>query len=83
MEDYDNYVLGVGNSMHPANIKETEEPQVTIDESWYYELLEDSKKLQEVKKAFGEWYEIHTFPLEKTSDELLRMNELIEIIKKA
>ena len=32
MNDYDNQVLGVGNSMHPANKPETEAEKVTYTE---------------------------------------------------
>ena len=32
MNDYDNQVLGVGNSMHPANQPETEAEKVTYTE---------------------------------------------------
>ena len=32
MNDYDNQVLGVGNSMHPANQPETEAEKVTCTE---------------------------------------------------
>ena len=83
MPDYDNDVLGVGNSMHPANQVENKETEVTIDESWYDELIEDRQTLMDIKVLFREWYKLNSFPLEKTSDEMIKLSELEnKLIKK-
>ena len=50
MSNYDNEYLGVENSQHPANEIETEITQVTIDEWWYLELKENSKKARPIIK---------------------------------
>ena len=50
MSNYDNAHLGVENSQHPANEIETEITQVTIDEWWYLELKENSKKAKPIIK---------------------------------
>ena len=50
MRNYDNAHLGVENSQHPANEIETEITQVTIDEWWYLELKENSKKAKPIIK---------------------------------
>lgn len=50
MSNYDNAYLGVENSQHPANEIETEITQVTIDEWWYLELKENSKKAKPIIK---------------------------------
>ena len=49
MSNYDAH-LGVENSQHPANEIETEITQVTIDEWWYLELIENSKKAKPIIK---------------------------------
>ena len=50
MSNYDNAYLGVENSQHPANEIEIDTPQVTIDEWWYLELKENSKKAKPIIK---------------------------------
>ena len=50
MPNYDDVHLGVENSQHPANEIETDTPQVTIDEWWYLELKENSKKAKKIIK---------------------------------
>ena len=50
MSNYDDAHLGVENSQHPANEIETEITQVTIDEWWYLELKENSKKAKPIIK---------------------------------
>lgn len=54
MPDYDDAYLGVENKRHPANEKEIEIPQVTIDEYWYLELKKDRKKLKSIKPVIKE-----------------------------
>ena len=51
MSNYDNAHLGVENSQHPANEIEVDTPQVTIDEWWYNELLENRKELKKIKSC--------------------------------
>lgn len=51
MSNYDDAYLGVENSQHPANEIETDTPQVTIDEWWYNELLENTKELKKLKSC--------------------------------
>ena len=51
MNDYDNQVLGVGNSMHPANQPETEAEKVThtdfleneLNQTYFKDFLSDYK----------------------------------------
>ena len=51
MNDYDNQVLGVGNSMHPANQPETEVEKVThtefleneLNQTYFKDFLSDYK----------------------------------------
>lgn len=54
MSKYDDAYLGVENQRHPANEKEIEIPQVTIDENWYLELKQDRKKLKSIKPIIKE-----------------------------
>ena len=51
MSNYDNAHLGVENSQHPANETEVDTLQVTIDEWWYNELLENRKELKKIKSC--------------------------------
>lgn len=84
MCNYDDMWLGVGNSDHPANQENLPDTEVTIDESYYYELKQDSSDLLSVKKLFKEWYKLNSFPLEKTSEEKVKLaeleNQLIKIL---
>ena len=51
MNDYDNQVLGIGNSMHPANQPETEAEKVThtefleneLNQTYFKDFLSDYK----------------------------------------
>ena len=84
MNDYDDMVLGVGNPNHPSNNEELPDREITIDESWYEELKEDYETLRKVKSIFKEWYSLNYSPLEKTSDEKVKLanleNKLIKIM---
>jgi len=54
MTNYDEAHLGVENSQHPANQKEIEAPQVTIDEDWYWELVNDRTDLKNAREIIKE-----------------------------
>jgi len=54
MPNYDDAHLGVENSQHPANEKEIEMIQVTIDEDWYLDLIDDRSKLSKSKPIIKE-----------------------------
>lgn len=81
---YDDMVLGIGNPNHPANQEELPDREITINESWYEELKEDYETLIKVKSIFKEWYSLNYSPLERTSDEKVKLanleNQLIKII---
>jgi hypothetical protein len=47
MINYDNDVLGVGNSLHPANQEETE-LELTIEEQMENEICDLERKIQEL-----------------------------------
>jgi hypothetical protein len=48
MRNYDNDVLGVGNSLHPANQEETEK-ELTIEEQMENEICDLKRKIQELR----------------------------------
>lgn len=82
MPNYDNEYLGVENSQHPANQKEIESPQVTIDEDWYWELKEDRMKLLLLKSVLKYYFKIKSNPLDRTSDEEQDLINIETLIKK-
>jgi hypothetical protein len=47
MSNYDHFVLGVGNSLHPANQEETE-IELTIEEQMENEICDLERKIQEL-----------------------------------
>ena len=59
MNEYDNQVLGVGNSMHPANQPETEAEKVTVTEFLENELNQHLYKdfLSDYKDTVGRIYQ--------------------------
>ena len=64
MNDYDNQVLGVGNSMHPANQPEAEAKKVThtefleneLNQTYFKRFLSDYKDT--VKQIYQTWKRI-------------------------
>lgn len=82
--NYDDYKTGLHDSNSPINQEDLPDTEVTIDESWYNELQDDFKTLRKAKSLFRQWYKLNSFPLEKTSDEKIRLanleNELIKIL---
>lgn len=51
---YDDKVLGVLNSEHPANKGEVDPPQITIDEWYYEELVKKAKLYDRLKKIYAQ-----------------------------
>lgn len=78
----DDYKTGLHDSSSPMNKEELPDTEVTINESYYDELNEAYETLGEVKKIFKEWYKLNSFPLEKTSDEKLRLAVLENLLIK-
>ena len=69
MNDYDNQVLGVGNSMHPANQPETEAEKVT-----YTEFLENELN-QTYFKDFLSDYKDTVITIHQTWKRVLEIEE--------
>ena len=69
MNDYDNQVLGVGNSMHPANQPETEAEKVT-----YTEFLENELN-QTYFKGFLSDYKDTVTTIHQTWKRVLEIEE--------
>ena len=69
MNDYDNQVLGVGNSMHPANQPETEAEKVT-----HTEFLENELN-QTYFKAFLSDYKDTAITIHQTWKRVLEIEE--------
>ena len=87
MNNYDNQVLGVGNSMHPANQPETEAEKVThtefleneLDQTYFKDFLSDYKDT--VKQIHQTWKRIAEIEENLsvatcTHDELLELHNL-------
>ena len=88
MNDYDNQVLGVGNSMHPANQPETEAEKVTytefleneLNQTYFKDFLSDYKDT--VKQIYQTWKRIAeieqnlSFFGSITSDEQVELQSL-------
>ena len=73
MNDYDNQVLGVGNSMHPANQPETEAEKVT-----YTEFLENELN-QTYFKAFLSDYKDTVTTIYQTWKRVLEIEQNLSI----
>ena len=73
MNDYDNQVLGVGNSMHPANQPETEDEKVT-----YTEFLENELN-QTYFKDFLSDYKDTAITIHQTWKRVLEIEENLSI----
>ena len=73
MNDYDNQVLGVGNSMHPANQPETEAEKVT-----YTEFLENELN-QTYFKDFLSDYKDTVTTIHQTWKRVLEIEQNISI----
>ena len=73
MNDYDNQVLGVGNSMHPANQPETEAEKVT-----YTEFLENELN-QTYFKDFLSDYKDTVITIHQTWKRVLEIEENLSI----
>lgn len=80
--DLDDYKIGLYDSNSQINQEELPDTDVTINESYYNELNEAYETLRDVKKIFKEWYALNSFPLEKTSDEKLKLAELENLLIK-
>ena len=88
MNDYDNQVLGVGNSMHPANQPEAEAEKVTytefleneLNQTYFKDFLSDYKNT--VKQIYQTWKKV--LEIEQnfsifgtiTSDERIELHNL-------
>ena len=73
MNDYDNQVLGVGNSMHPANQPETEAEKVT-----YTEFLENELN-QTYFKDFLSDYKDTVITIHQTWKRVLEIEQNLSI----
>ena len=73
MNDYDNQVLGVGNSMHPANQPETDAEKVT-----YTEFLENELN-QTYFKDFLSDYKDTVITIHQTWKRVLEIEENLSI----
>ena len=94
MNDYDNQVLGVGNSMHPANQPETESEKVTytefleneLNQTYFKDFLSDYKDT--VTTIYQTWKRV--LEIEQnlsffgtiTSDERIELHNLKKKITK-
>lgn len=87
MNNYDNQVIGVGNSMHPANQPETEAEKVThtefleneLNQTYFKDFLADFKDT--VKQICQTWKRIAEIEQKLsvatcTHDELLELHNL-------
>ena len=73
MNDYDNQVLGVGHSMHPANQPETEAEKVT-----YTEFLENELN-QTYFKDFLSDYKDTAITIHQTWKRVLEIEEKLSV----
>ena len=88
MNNYDNKVLGVGNSMHPANQPEIETEKVTVTEflenelnqTYFKDFLSDYKdtvrKIYQTNKKIAEIEQNLSFFGSITSDEQVELHNL-------
>ena len=84
MNNYDNQVLGVGNSMHPANQPEAEAEKVThtefleneLNQTYFKDFLSDYKDT--VKQIHQTWKRIAEIE-EKLSVATCTHDELLEL----
>ena len=88
MNDYDNQVLGVGNSMHPANQPETEAEKVTytefleneLNQTYFKDFLSDFKdtvrKIYQTNKRIAEIEQNISIFGSITSDEQVEIQYL-------
>ena len=88
MNDYDNQVLGVGNSMHPANQPETEAKKVThtefleneLNQTYFKDFLSDYKdtvkQIYQTNKRILEIEQNLSFFGTITSDERIELHNL-------
>ena len=86
MNDYDNQVLGVGNSMHPANQPETEAEKVThtafleneLNQTYFKDFLSNYKdtvkQIYQTNKRIAEIEENLSIFGNYNSDELVEYN---------
>ena len=92
MNNYDNQVLGVGNSMHPANQPEIEAEKVTVTEflenelnqTYFKDFLSDYKdtvkQIYQSNKRIAEIEENLSFFGTITSDEQVELQSLKKIL---
>ena len=92
MNNYDNQVLGVGNSMHPANQPETEAEKVTytefleneLNQTYFKDFLSDYKDtvitIHQTWKRVLEIEENISFFGSITSDEQVELQSLKKIL---
>ena len=73
MNDYDNQVLGVGNSMHPANQPEAEAEKVT-----YTDFLENELN-QTYFKAFLSDYKDTVKQIYQTNKRILEIEQKLSV----
>lgn len=88
MNNYDNQVLGVGNSMHPANQPETEAEKVThtefleneLNQTYFKDFLSDYKdtvkQIYQTNKRIAEIEQNISFFGSITSDEQVELQSL-------
>lgn len=82
--NYDDQVLGVGNSLHPANQEETE-IELTIEEQMENEIAELESRIEQMKRSFQYRKEVNSKIIElikntySTDYEFLhnKLNELL------
>jgi hypothetical protein len=94
MNNYDNQVLGVGNSMHPANQPETEAKKVThtefleneLNQHLYKDFLSDYKdtvsRIYQSNKRIAEIEQNTSFFGSITSDEQVELQSLKKTLTK-
>lgn len=73
--NYDIYVTGEQNPDSPMNQKEIEAEQVTIDQSYYSQLVK-------ISKLTKKYFKILDSPWNYTSDDVQEMNDIKKKIKK-
>jgi uncharacterized protein YaaW (UPF0174 family) len=94
MNEYDNQVLGVGNSMHPANQPETEAEKVThtefleneLNQHLYKDFLSDYKdtvkQIYQTNKRIAEIEQNLSIFGSITSDEQVELQSLKKTLNK-
>ena len=94
MNNYDNQVLGVGNSMHPANQPETEAEKVThtefleneLSQTYFKDFLSDYKdtvsRIYQSNKRIAEIEQNLSFFGSITSDEQVELQSLKKTLTK-